>query len=55
MKADNKRCRVSKNLFEKGQKPLPVHAWEEIESSSLPDNWDWRNVNNTNFLSWIKN
>jgi len=29
--------------------------WEEIDANTLPANWDWRNVNNTNFLSWNKN
>jgi hypothetical protein len=23
-------CRVQKAFFENGEKPLPVHAWEEI-------------------------
>lgn len=48
-------CRVEKAYFENGEKPLRVPAWEEIDVSTLPDNWDWRNVNNTNFLSWTKN
>lgn len=30
-------------------------AWDEIDVATLPKNWDWRNVNNTNFLSWSKN
>jgi hypothetical protein len=30
-------------------------AWEVIDSSSLPTDWDWRNVNGTNFCGWSKN
>jgi len=48
-------CRVEKAFFEGGEKPLPVMSWEETENDTLPDNWDWRNVNGTNFLSWNKN
>ena len=48
-------CRVEKAFFEDGERPLPVHAWEELDASAVPANWDWRNVNGTNFLSWNKN
>jgi cathepsin X len=48
-------CRVEKAFFPEGEKPLPVHAWEELEGSDLPAAWDWRSVNETNFLSWNKN
>jgi cathepsin X len=48
-------CRVENAFFENGEKPLEVHAWEEIDSATLPDNWDWRDMNGTNFLSWNKN
>lgn len=48
-------CRVSKATFPGGEKPLPVHAWEELEESDVPAAWDWRNVDGTNFLSWNKN
>jgi cathepsin X len=48
-------CRVERNIFKNGEKPLPVHSWEETDVDSLPDNWDWRNMNGTNFLSWNKN
>jgi cathepsin X len=48
-------CRTEKVFFEGGEKPLPVHAWEEVDTSDLPENWDWRDMNGTNFLSWNKN
>jgi cathepsin X len=47
--------RVQKVTFEEGEKPLPVHSWEELEASSIPANWDWRDVNGTNYVSWTKN
>jgi len=53
MKRDG--CRTEKAFFENGEKPLPVHAWEELGAEDVPANWDWRNVNGTNFLSWTKN
>jgi len=48
-------CRVAESYFENGEKPLEVHSWEEIDSSTLPENYDWRSMNGTNFLSWNKN
>jgi len=48
-------CRVAEAFFENGEKPLEVHSWEEIDSDTLPDNWDWRDMNGTNYLSWNKN
>jgi cathepsin X len=48
-------CRVAEAYFEGGEKPLEVHSWEEVDSSSLPENWDWRSMNGTNYLSWNKN
>lgn len=30
-------------------------AWDEVDSTSLPSNWDWRNINGTNYLGWTKN
>jgi cathepsin X len=47
-------CRVEKATF-KQERPPAVHSWEELDADTLPDNWDWRNMNGTNFLSWNKN
>jgi len=33
-------------------KPLP---WETLSKAEIPDEWDWRNVNGTNYLSTIRN
>jgi len=57
--ADHKTCkRVPQSAIFKGAlkevKPT-VMPWEEIDASTLPADYDWRNVNNTNFLSWNKN
>lgn len=30
-------------------------SWETIGAEDLPANWDWRNMNGTNYLSWNKN
>jgi len=30
-------------------------AWEEVKSEDLPERWDWRDVNGTNFCGWSKN
>lgn len=52
----SKRCnRVSKAQFKLGEQKPEQQSWDFIDAATLPDNWDWRNVNNTNFLSWSKN
>ena len=49
------RCRVERTSVAGDEKPLAVPAWEQINSDELPTNYDWRNVNGTNWLSWSKN
>jgi len=41
--------------FEGGEIKNVPHAWDQVDSSSLPANWDWRSVNGTNFVGWSKN
>jgi len=41
--------------FEGGEKPPARHSWEDINVADLPKNWDWGNMNGTNYLSWNKN
>merc|ERR1712146_49805 len=48
-------CRVQKAFFPEGEKPLPVQSWDRLQGASYPKNWDWRNMNGTNYLSWNKN
>lgn len=48
-------ARVPEVTFEGGEIKNVPHAWEVVESSSLPTNWDWRHVNGTNFVGWSKN
>jgi cathepsin X len=55
---DNKKgtCkRVSKNQFKLGQKLPEVMPWDEISQASIPQNWDWRNINGTSYISWSRN
>ena len=48
-------CFTGKTVFEGGEKPLAIPSWEEVANDVIPANWDWRNMNGTNFLSWNKN
>jgi len=50
-----KGCRVPKAAFEKGEKRPEMMAWDIISSENLPANWDWRDIEGTNYLSWNKN
>jgi len=55
LQKDNKYGRVPKVQFKEGEKKPEKFSWEEIDASTLPDNWDWRNMNGTNYVSWSKN
>jgi len=48
-------ARVPEVTFEGGEIKNVPHAWEVVDSSSVPTNWDWRHVNGTNFVGWSKN
>jgi cathepsin X len=48
--------RVPKAAFKMGGEKRPDKMpWDEIDAATLPDNWDWRNMNGTNYLGWSKN
>ena len=48
-------CRVESSAVNFDEKPLETPAWDQVSADELPANWDWRNVNDTNWLSWNKN
>jgi len=35
--------------------PVVQNKWADFDTSALPAQWDWRNMNGTNYLSWNKN
>lgn len=50
-----KTCRSGKAVFTEGERPPAVYAWDEIDAATIPDNWDWGNIDGVNYLSWNKN
>jgi len=52
---DKPACRVQKLSFPGGEKKPEKHAWEEVDVAAIPDNFDWGDINGTNYLSWNKN
>jgi cathepsin X len=47
--------RDPKVLFEDGEVITRPMSWEQVDPNALPDNWDWRNKDGTNYLSWSVN
>lgn len=47
--------RVPRVFFEKGERIIGKRSWETIDIEAVPAAWDWRNVNNTNFLTFTRN
>ena len=41
--------------FKLGEKINRTMAWDLVDAASVPTNWDWRNINGTNFVSWSRN
>jgi cathepsin X len=41
--------------FSRGEKILTPLPHETIDSVSLPKNWDWRNIDGVNYVTWDKN
>ena len=50
----NKGCTIKKNPLLKDVVTGPM-AWDVISQDSLPQNYDWRNVNGVNYASWTVN
>ena len=48
-------CRAEQASFPEGERPPAVMAWDEVNKDDLPANWDWRNVDNTNYLYATQN
>jgi len=47
--------REPETIFPGGEKRPDVMSWEMVDASTLPANWDWRNINGTNYVSWSVN
>lgn len=50
-----KGCGYKKNEKILREVKTRTMAWDEIDASTLPKNYDWRNVNGTNYASWTFN
>lgn len=55
MKNNGGCARVPQMWFPAGEKKNRKMSWEEEDNGTLPKNFDWRNVDGTNYLSWNKN
>lgn len=54
MANDNNKCQ---RISPKGMKEhiISSRPHEYLNVQDLPKTWDWRNINNTNWLSWARN
>jgi cathepsin X len=48
-------CRITKPSLSKGDRVSTPLPWESYAYDSLPNTWDWRDVNGTNYVSISKN
>ena len=53
----NHLCRRSEPKLSKGSRVHSALPWQlyGLDASSYPENWDWRNINGTNFATVTKN
>lgn len=52
---DKQACRIEKAEFENGEKVISPRPHELLKGDGLPKNFDWRNRNGVNYLSWNTN
>jgi cathepsin X len=50
-----KYCKISPPKLSKGPRLLSPYSHNILSESHIPDTWDWRDVNGTNYLSITKN
>merc|ERR1739844_431775 len=55
LRGDRKTCVLKDNKFLRGPRVSSPTPQDTIQSSELPESWDWRNVNGKNYLSWTVN
>ena len=46
--------RFKKSVFNKGEQITQPRPWEMLSAEQLPSEWDWRNANGHNYLSWTR-
>lgn len=51
----NLGCAVKKDDLLLKEVKNRAMAWDTIDAQTLPTNYDWRNVNGTNYASWTFN
>jgi cathepsin X len=47
-------CKVKRNPLLQDVINEPM-SWDVVKQEDLPSNFDWRNVNGTNYASWTVN
>lgn len=47
--------RDPETIFPDGERITRKMAWEELSADEIPQNWDWRNIDGVNYVSWNTN
>jgi len=42
-------------VFPEGEVITGPMSWDVVDADTLPANWDWRDMNGTNYVSWTTN